>query len=117
MLLWSWRRAQDQNGDVWVRNKDGDLVKVDWQPGQPRTDAWDTGHVPGREYRDLRDDELFRSRSARRMGTARRPQAHHPPCPAEMAAVAVIILLVSMAGFFGRPELVCGGHQRLPIVV
>ena len=42
----------------------------------------------------------FRSRSARRMGTGPRPQAYHPPCPADRNAVAMIILLVSMAGPF-----------------
>lgn len=53
-----WRKALDEDGDVWVRNKDGDLVKIDWEPGQPRRDVWDMGHRPGAEYRDLRDDYL-----------------------------------------------------------
>ncbi|WP_185995574.1 HNH/ENDO VII family nuclease [Nocardioides campestrisoli] len=53
-----WRQAMDENSEVWVLNKDGDLVKVDWQPGQPRKNVWDMGHAPGEEYRTLRDQYL-----------------------------------------------------------
>ncbi|WP_457189532.1 HNH/ENDO VII family nuclease [Nocardioides sp. P5_E3] len=53
-----WENAKDENGDVWVLNKDGDLVKIDWQPGQPQKDVWDMGHVRGEEYRKLRDEYL-----------------------------------------------------------
>ncbi|WP_426245470.1 HNH/ENDO VII family nuclease [Nocardioides sp. LHG3406-4] len=53
-----WSKAQDEAGEVWVRNKDGQLVKIEWRPGQPREGVWDMGHVTGREYRHLRDDYL-----------------------------------------------------------
>ncbi len=53
-----WNKAKDEAGEVWVRNKDGELVKIDWKPGQPREGKWDMGHNAGREYRDLRDDYL-----------------------------------------------------------
>ncbi len=54
-----WKNApRDANGDVWVRDRDGNLVKVEWEPGDPRKGKWDMGHVPDHEYRDLLDDYL-----------------------------------------------------------
>ena len=53
-----WENAKDENGEVWVLDKDGNLVKIEWQPGQARRDVWDMGHLPGEEYRKLRDDYL-----------------------------------------------------------
>lgn len=53
-----WERAKDENGEVWVEDTNGDLYKIDWEPGQPRKDVWDMGHLRGQEYRDLRDDYL-----------------------------------------------------------
>lgn len=53
-----WNRAKDADGEVWVLDKNGDPVKVDWQPGQPRRDVWDMGHVPGQEYRTMREEYL-----------------------------------------------------------
>ena len=53
-----WDNAKDANGDVWVLDKDGNRVKIDWQPGQPQKDVWDMGHVRGEEYRKLRDEYL-----------------------------------------------------------
>lgn len=53
-----WENAKNGNGEVWVRDKDGNWAKVDWQPGQSREGAWDMGHLPGEEYRKLRDDYL-----------------------------------------------------------
>ncbi|WP_109507300.1 SpvB/TcaC N-terminal domain-containing protein [Nocardioides speluncae] len=51
-----WEAAKDANGDVWVLDKAGKRVKLDWKPGQPRKGIWDMGHLPGREYRKLLDD-------------------------------------------------------------
>lgn len=53
-----WENAKNGNGEVWVRDKDGTWVEIDWQPGQPRRDVWDMGHLPGEEYRKLRDQYL-----------------------------------------------------------
>ncbi|NYE38717.1 hypothetical protein F4692_003867 [Nocardioides cavernae] len=53
-----WENAKDANGDVWVLDKDGNRVKIEWQPGDSRRDVWDMGHLPGEEYRKLRDDYL-----------------------------------------------------------
>lgn len=49
---------KDENGDVWVLDKNGDPVRIEWEPGQPRRDVWDMGHQEGREYRDLVDQYL-----------------------------------------------------------
>lgn len=53
-----WENAKDANGDVWVLDKDGNRVKIEWHPGQPRRDVWDMGHLPEQEYRKLRDEYL-----------------------------------------------------------
>lgn len=53
-----WRKAQDENGEVWVQTKNGDLVKIDWERGQSRKGKWDMGHLPDRPYHQLRDDYL-----------------------------------------------------------
>lgn len=53
-----WENAKDGNGEVWVLDKNGDRVKIDWEPNQRRRHVWDMGHVPGQEYRKLRDDYL-----------------------------------------------------------
>ncbi|MBC2932240.1 HNH/ENDO VII family nuclease [Nocardioides sp. zg-1228] len=53
-----WENAKDENGEVWVLDKDGNLVKIDWRPGDPQKDVWDMGHVRGEEYRKLRDEYL-----------------------------------------------------------
>ncbi|MGN0065836.1 MAG: HNH/ENDO VII family nuclease [Nocardioides sp.] len=53
-----WDKAKDENGEVWVLDKDGKLVKIDWKPGDPQTGKWDMGHLPGEEYRHLRDEYL-----------------------------------------------------------
>lgn len=53
-----WENAKDANGDVWVLDKDGNRVKIEWQPGQPQRDVWDMGHLPEQEYRKLRDEYL-----------------------------------------------------------
>ncbi|MCL2849286.1 MAG: GH-E family nuclease [Micrococcales bacterium] len=50
----------DENGIPYVEaiNKDGDLVRIYWNPGEPRQGVWDMGHKTGREYRDLRERYL-----------------------------------------------------------
>ncbi|WP_435770340.1 HNH/ENDO VII family nuclease [Nocardioides sp. SYSU DS0651] len=53
-----WDNAKDANGDVWVLDENGNRVKVEWTPGDPRKGVWDMGHNPGSEYRDLLDDYL-----------------------------------------------------------
>lgn len=53
-----YRRSMDENGDVFVLDEHGNLVKIEWSPGQSRDGVWDMGHVRGHEYRDLRDDYL-----------------------------------------------------------
>ena len=57
-----WENAKDANGDVWVVDKDGNRVKIDWNPGKtPRRDVWDMGHLPGEEYRKLRQNHHYMS--------------------------------------------------------
>lgn len=54
-----WEQAdRDLDGNVVVYDRDGNQVVVDWKPGQPRRDKWDMGHVPGAEYRTLREQYL-----------------------------------------------------------
>lgn len=53
-----WNEAKDANGDVWVLDEQGNRVKVEWEPGEPRKGVWDMGHNTGSEYRDLLDDYL-----------------------------------------------------------
>lgn len=53
-----WENAKNGNGEVWVRDKDGTWVKIDWKPGDSREGVWDMGHLPGEEYRKLRDQYL-----------------------------------------------------------
>lgn len=49
-----WEDAKDENGEVWVTDRDGERVQIEWEPGEPRKDVWDMGHVPDAQYRDLR---------------------------------------------------------------
>lgn len=49
-----WDAAKDENGEVWVTDRNGDRVQIEWEPGQARKDVWDMGHVPDAQYRDLR---------------------------------------------------------------
>jgi hypothetical protein len=46
----------DESGKSYVEvfDVDGLPQRVYWEPGQPRKDLWDMGHVQGEEYRDLR---------------------------------------------------------------
>ncbi|WP_369817281.1 HNH/ENDO VII family nuclease [Cellulomonas sp. Root137] len=46
----------DESGDTYVQVVDAndDLVRVYWEPGQPRDELWDMGHVTGEEYHSLR---------------------------------------------------------------
>lgn len=54
-----WEQARrDADGNVVVRDRDDKRVVIDWEPGQSRRDKWDMGHVPGSEYRDLREQYL-----------------------------------------------------------
>lgn len=53
-----FRRAMDEDGKVFVLDKNGIPVEIDWRPGMPRTGVWDMGHVPNSEYRTLRDQYL-----------------------------------------------------------
>lgn len=53
-----WNLAKDENGEVWVRDQNNDLVRIEWEPGQPRQGVWDMGHIPTAPYRDLRENYL-----------------------------------------------------------
>jgi hypothetical protein len=53
-----WRNSMDENGEVWVEGPDGDPVQIEWEPGDPRRDVWDMGHLPEHEYRHLRNQYL-----------------------------------------------------------
>lgn len=51
-----WDQARrDADGNVVVRDRNDQRVVISWEPGQPRRDKWDMGHLPGNEYRDLRE--------------------------------------------------------------
>jgi hypothetical protein len=39
-----WNASMDENGEVWVRDRDGDLVQIEWRPGESRDGLWDMGH-------------------------------------------------------------------------
>ena len=57
--------------EIWVQKKDdaegpgihfdsegGKWAKITWEEGQDREGLWDMGHVPGREYKNLREEYL-----------------------------------------------------------
>lgn len=54
----AWERAKDENGEVWVLDRDGREVRIRWEPGQSRKGVWDMGHRRGAEYRKLREECL-----------------------------------------------------------
>lgn len=43
-------------GDYWTV-EDGHRL-IEWQPGDPRNGLWDMGHIPGEEYRNLKQNYL-----------------------------------------------------------
>ena len=69
-----WEAAKDADGEVWVMGPDGNPVRVEWEPGQPRQGVWDMGHQSDRPYRDLREDYL-----SHRISREEFLEAYHDP--------------------------------------
>ncbi len=59
-ILEVWENAKDANGEVWVRDRHDNWVKIEWDEFSSRTGKWDVGHVPGEEYRFLHDKYMKR---------------------------------------------------------
>ena len=55
-----WVQKKDDAGgpDIHVDSEGGKWAKITWKEGQEREGLWDMGHVPGREYKNLREEYL-----------------------------------------------------------
>ena len=55
-----WVQKKDDAGgpDIHVDSEGGKWAKITWKEGEDREGLWDMGHVPGREYKTLREEYL-----------------------------------------------------------
>lgn len=56
--IWVQKKDDAKGPDIHVDSEGGKWAKITWEKGQDREGLWDMGHVPGREYKNLREEYL-----------------------------------------------------------
>jgi len=56
--IWVQKKDDAKGPDIHVDSEGGKWAKITWKKGQDREGLWDMGHVPGREYKNLREEYL-----------------------------------------------------------
>ena len=56
--IWVQKPDDAEGPDIHFDSEGGKWAKITWKKGQDREGLWDMGHVPGREYKNLREEYL-----------------------------------------------------------
>ena len=56
--IWVQKKDDAKGPDIHVDSEGGKWAKITWKEGEDREGLWDMGHVPGREYKNLREEYL-----------------------------------------------------------